>query len=180
MLLTRENLWNRANAATMFLRRELVERVGAFDERLGLGSGGRTSSGEETDYLVRAVSSGARIGYDPTLVVLHDVREDDASIGLRDGASLGYLLRKHRYPPRTVARMLVRPAGGALVALLAPRREAGALLRSDVARARRGLRRREPLEQLGVTVEPRLEREAVDGSRPRRCSVRTGARRGRA
>jgi GT2 family glycosyltransferase len=117
VLLTRENLWNRANAATMFLRRELVERVGAFDERLGLGSGRRTSSGEETDYLVRAVSSGARIGYDPTLVVLHDVREDDASIGLRDGASLGYLLRKHRYPPSTVARMLVRPAGGALVAL---------------------------------------------------------------
>ena len=125
-LLTRDNLWNRANAATTFLRRELVERVGEFDESLGLGSGRRSSSGEETDYLVRAVSAGARIAYDPSLVVRHDVREDDSAVGLRDGASLGYLLRKHGYPPRTVARMLVRPAGGALVALA----------RLDVPRAR--------------------------------------------
>ena len=116
-LLTRDNLWNRANAATMFLRRELVARVGEFDELLGLGSGRRCASGEETDYLVRAVSGGARIAYDPSLVVRHEVREDGAEVGLRDGASLGYLLRKHRYPPRTVARMLVRPAGGAVVAL---------------------------------------------------------------
>ena len=33
--------------------------------------------------------------------------------GFRDGASVGYLLRKHGYPPRAVARMLVRPIGGA-------------------------------------------------------------------
>ena len=39
-------------------------------------------------------------------------------MGARDGASLGYLLRKHRYPPLTVARMLARPAGGALLAVL--------------------------------------------------------------
>jgi GT2 family glycosyltransferase len=116
-VLTLDNFWNRANAATMFLRRELVDRVGDFDERLGLGSGEPWSSGEETDYLVRAVATGARIVYDPALVVLHDVREDDTAIGLRDGASVGYLLRKHGYPPRTVARMLVRPVGGALLAL---------------------------------------------------------------
>jgi GT2 family glycosyltransferase len=124
--LTADNLWNRANAATMFLRRELVERVGGFDDRLGLGSGEPWSSGEETDYLIRAVAAGARIAYDPTVVVLHDVREDDAAIGLRDGASVGYLLRKHRYPPRTVGRMLARPVGGAALALA----------RLDFARAR--------------------------------------------
>ena len=116
-VLTLDNLWNRANAATMFLRRDLVARVGSFDERLGLGSGEPWSSGEETDFLVRAVAEGARIMYDPTLVVLHDVREDDTAIGLRDGVSMGYLLRKHGYPARTVARMLVRPVGGALLAL---------------------------------------------------------------
>jgi GT2 family glycosyltransferase len=126
VFLTADNLWNRANAATMFLRRELVERVGEFDERLGLGSGEPWSSGEETDYLIRAVAAGAWIAYDPTVVVFHDVREDDAAIGLRDGASIGYLLRKHGYPPRTVGRMLVRPVGGALLALA----------RLDVARAR--------------------------------------------
>jgi GT2 family glycosyltransferase len=117
-ILTDDNLWNRANAATIFLRRDLVERIGDFDESLGLGSGELWSSGEETDYLIRAVRSGARIEYDPALVVLHEVRPDDARVGLRDGASMGYLLRKHRYSVRVVARMLLRPIGGAALALV--------------------------------------------------------------
>jgi GT2 family glycosyltransferase len=111
-VLTRDNLWNRAISFTIFLRRELVERVGKFDEALGLPSG----SGEETDYLIRAVDAGARIEYDPTLVVEHPQKPADLSaVGARDGASLGYILRKHRYPRRTVTRMLVRPAGGVVL-----------------------------------------------------------------
>jgi len=113
--LTRENLWNRAISFTIFLQRPVIERVGAFDEALGLP----TSSGEEIDYLIRAIDQGARIEYDPTLVVMHPEKSrDPAAVGARDGASLGYILRKHRYPPLTVARMFVRPAGGALLALL--------------------------------------------------------------
>ena len=114
-VLTRDNLWNRAISYTIFLRRELVERVGAFDERLGLPS----SSGEEIDYLVRALDAGAHIEYDPSLVVEHaEEPRDPHHIAARDGRSIGYILRKHRYPPRVVARMLVRPAGGALLAAL--------------------------------------------------------------
>jgi GT2 family glycosyltransferase len=115
--LTDDNLWNRAISFTIFLRRRVVERVGPFDERLGLGSPEPWASGEEIDYLVRAIRGGARIEYDPTLVVQHDVRENDARIGFRDGASVGYVLRTHAYPARAVGRMLVRPAGGALVSL---------------------------------------------------------------
>ena len=108
-MLTRENLWNRAISFTIFLRRDVVERVGPFDERLGLP----TSSGEEIDYLIRALDSGAHIEYDPSLVVEHPEKDvDRASVGARDGASIGYILRKHRYPPRVVARMFVRPAAG--------------------------------------------------------------------
>lgn len=113
-LLTRENLWNRAISYTIFLRREVVERVGPFDERLGLPA----SSGEEIDYLIRAVDGGARIEYDPELVVAHDRESRPAgAVGVRDGRSVGYVLRKHGYPARTVARMLVRPAGGVLAAV---------------------------------------------------------------
>ena len=112
------NLWNRAISFTIFLRRAVVERVGAFDERLGLGSSEPWSSGEEIDYLIRAVRTGARIEYDPALVVEHGVGANDARVGLRDGASVGYLLRKHRYPVRTVMRMLVRPAGGVVVSFV--------------------------------------------------------------
>jgi hypothetical protein len=115
--LTADNLWNRAISFTIFLRAAVVVRVGAFDERLGLGSPEPWSSAEEIDYLIRAVRGGARIEYDPSLVVRHAVRVDDAGIGFRDGASIGYLLRKHRYPARTVARMMVRPMGGVVVSL---------------------------------------------------------------
>jgi glycosyltransferase involved in cell wall biosynthesis len=107
--LTRENLWNRAISFTIFLRRRVVERVGPFDESLGLPG----SSGEEIDYVIRALDAGARIEYDPTLVVEHPAKQADlGSLGARDGASIGYILRKHRYPRRVLARMLVRPAAG--------------------------------------------------------------------
>jgi glycosyltransferase involved in cell wall biosynthesis len=119
--LTRENLWNRGISFTIFLRSSLVEAVGEFDEQLGLGSGEPWSSGEETDYLVRALEASARIEYDPDLVVLHaDKMLSPASLraaGAHEGASIGYILRKHRYPRRTVGRMLVRPIGGAVLAL---------------------------------------------------------------
>jgi len=122
-VLTRDNLWNRAISFTIFLRRGLVSRVGPFDEALGLGSGTPWHSGEEIDYLVRALAAGARLEYDPSLVVTHDLGADDPSTGLRDGASVGYLLRKHGYPPRAVARMLVRPVGGVAVSLARRDRE---------------------------------------------------------
>jgi glycosyltransferase involved in cell wall biosynthesis len=108
-VLSRDNLWNRAISFTIFLKRKVVERVGPFDERLGLPS----SSGEEIDYLIRALDAGARIEYDPTIVVEHPRKRAD--VATRDGESIGYLLRKHRYGRKTVARMLLRPAAGMLV-----------------------------------------------------------------
>jgi GT2 family glycosyltransferase len=120
-VLTRENLWNRTISFTIFLRASLVAEIGDFDERLGLGSGGPCASGEETEYLVRALDRGARIEYDPSLIVLHEEKPLSPQalrfLAAREGASIGYILRKHHYPPRTVARMLVRPVGGALLAL---------------------------------------------------------------
>jgi glycosyltransferase involved in cell wall biosynthesis len=119
--LTPETVWNRAISYTIFLRSDVVRRVGGFDETLGLGSGTPWHSGEEIEYLVRALRGGVRILYDPELAVLHHAAppsdHDFVALGARDGASVGYILARHRYPPRAVARMLVRPAGGALVAL---------------------------------------------------------------
>jgi GT2 family glycosyltransferase len=120
-ILTRENLWNRAISFTIFLRAPLVARIGRFDEELGLGASTPWSSGEEIDYLLRGLAVGARIEYDPSLVVTHSDKRPSASalrsLGARDGASIGYILRKHAYPKRIVGRMFIRPVGGALVAL---------------------------------------------------------------
>lgn len=123
------NLWNRAISFAIFLRRGLVEQVGGFDERLGLGAGTLWSSGEEIEYVLRALRSGAHVEYDPSLTVSHARKEYTASelrsVGLRDGASLGWILRRHGYGARTTARMLSRPVGGV----------AAALARGDVTRA---------------------------------------------
>jgi hypothetical protein len=121
--LTRDNLWNRAISFTIFLRASVLEDVGSFDEQLGLGSDKPWSSGEEIEYLVRAVDHGRRIEYDPELVVFHDEKISPRGVGGRDGASIGYILRKHGYPIATVGKMLIRPLGGALVALARGDRE---------------------------------------------------------
>ncbi len=117
-VLTRDNLWNRVISYTLFLRANVLARVGAFDEELGLGSGRPWSSAEEIDYVIRALEGGSRIEYDPDLVVEHTpAAREQRTLAERDGASIGYLLRKHGYPAGTLARMLVRPIGGAAVAL---------------------------------------------------------------
>jgi GT2 family glycosyltransferase len=129
-VLTPDNVWNRAISYAIFLRADVVRRVGKFDEQLGLGSKTPWSSGEEIDYVLRALQAGARVEFDPAFVVEHPGRSFSSNalraIGARDGASIGYILRKHRYPRRRVARMLLRPAGGALLATL----------RNDRSRAR--------------------------------------------
>jgi glycosyltransferase involved in cell wall biosynthesis len=120
-LLASADLWNRAISYTIFLRRGLLDRIGGFDERLGLGATGPWSSGEEIELLVRAVRVGARIDYDPELVVWHELRQYSSkelrAVGYRDGAAVGFILRRHGYGRRAKARMLVRPVGGAAVAL---------------------------------------------------------------
>jgi GT2 family glycosyltransferase len=119
--LRKRNVWNLVASAGLFLRRAVIARVGTFDERLGLGSDTPYTCGEETDYVIRALAQGARIEYDPTLVVEHELAAHDRDglreRGRREGASVGFLLRKHGYPVSTLSRMAVRPLGGIAVSL---------------------------------------------------------------
>ncbi len=98
-----DSIFHTAISYTIFLRRSVVDRVGGFDEQLGLGSGTAWSSGEEIDYLVRALRAGARVEYDPSLVVTHPVKPPSpdglVALGRRDGGSLGYVLAANRLSP---------------------------------------------------------------------------------
>jgi glycosyltransferase involved in cell wall biosynthesis len=101
-LVTRENVWRTAVAVTIFLRRATVERVGAFDESLGAGSGTTWGSGEETDYLLRALDAGFAIGFDPELHVFHESPKPAFAPGPAEKAYLvgmgnSRVLRKHGY-----------------------------------------------------------------------------------
>jgi len=128
--LSTANVWYHGLSAAVALRHDLVARVGAFDEGLGLGPGARWAAAEEVDYLIRALKLGARVEFDPDFAVEHALRARGpaalSALGREEGGSVGYLLRKHGYPRRAVARMLVRPVGGTALSLA----------RRDPARAR--------------------------------------------
>jgi glycosyltransferase involved in cell wall biosynthesis len=118
--LTLDNVWRRGIAFNMFIRRSAMNQLGLFDEMLGPGSGTRFGAGEETELLVRAIRGGSASFYDPTLIALHPNKQfTDVGItrAFGYGAGVGYVLRKHRCPLSNLLTVLIRPFGGALIAV---------------------------------------------------------------
>ena len=58
-------------AFAIFLRKAVVDKVGLFDETLGVGADTPWGAGEETDYLIRATKESIRLYYFPVLFVYH-------------------------------------------------------------------------------------------------------------
>jgi glycosyltransferase involved in cell wall biosynthesis len=117
-----KNVWKRGISYTIFLRSSVCAAVGLFDEELGVGAQTPFGSGEETDYLIRAVKLGFNIQYQPALVVFHpNPRLYDRSHrakAFRYGAGMGRVLSKHRYNLSFIFYTLIRPFAGALLSLL--------------------------------------------------------------
>lgn len=117
-LLNKTNAWARAISYTIFLRRGVVEKVGRFDESLGIGA--PWGSGEDTDYPLRAVKAGFELYYDPGIAVYHRALPEQSELAeraYRYGVGMGRVWRKHDYPLWFVVYYLLRPAGGALLSL---------------------------------------------------------------
>lgn len=122
-LLEISNVWRRTSSASLFVRRRLFEDISGFDEELGVGSGTIWGGAEDIEYALRAVRFGFEIYYDPSLVVFHP---HALASGYREmsgraysyGAGIGRVWRKHDYPLRLVSYSMLRPAGGAVLALL--------------------------------------------------------------
>ncbi|MEZ4503369.1 MAG: glycosyltransferase family A protein [Dehalococcoidia bacterium] len=103
----------------LFLRRDIVERTGAFDESLGVGASTVWGAGEETDFLLRALALGARVRYEPSLTAFHPAKDD--ARGARDdieahrrrleayGRGMGRVLRRH-LPAWRAGWWIARPA----------------------------------------------------------------------
>jgi glycosyltransferase involved in cell wall biosynthesis len=103
-----------ASSICLFLRRELVERIGRFDARLGVGRW--YGAGEETDLVIRALSVGASIAFRPSVAVHHRLsapprRLDVAaySEARRRARGTGALYVKHRMSAWVVVRGLASP-----------------------------------------------------------------------
>ena len=87
---------------TLFFRRRVINLVGNFDEKMGVGSGTKYGAGEESDYVVRALSLGFVGLFFPDLYVFHPAKESlpvfnsiIKSRMLSYGGGYGYFVRKN-------------------------------------------------------------------------------------
>jgi GT2 family glycosyltransferase len=62
--------WAVGSGANTAVRRDWLERIGGFNERLGAGSGGQ--SAEDVDLLYRLLRAGATVRYEPDAIVYHE------------------------------------------------------------------------------------------------------------
>lgn len=89
------------SAASLFFRADAVRAIGGFDEELGTGSGTPFGSGEESDYVQRALDLDLGVLYRADLTVHHREWRDDADAEAvrakvrRYNRGFGRVLRKH-------------------------------------------------------------------------------------
>lgn len=112
-----KTVWGRGISFAIFVRRKVADQIGDFDETLGVGAGTRFGSGEETDYLIRGLKLGARLRYDPELIVYHPNPVANYGVkararGYSYGLGMGRVLTKHGYPMSFLARSVIRPFAG--------------------------------------------------------------------
>jgi len=114
------DVWAKGISYTIFLRKEVCDAVGEFDETLGVGAGTAYGSGEETDYLIRALKAGKQLSYYSQLKVFHPNKDEDRSAekSYKYGAGMGRVLRKHRYPLLFRITSVLKPAMGSALAVL--------------------------------------------------------------
>lgn len=120
--LNRFNVWRGAISFSIFLRRPLVERIGGFDEVLGVGAGTPWGAGEETDFLLRGMKAGGRIEYERDLVLHHPVKTADFGAAAierqrRYEAGFGRVIRRSGFPAWYFPWVCGRTLAGALLAL---------------------------------------------------------------
>jgi glycosyltransferase involved in cell wall biosynthesis len=124
--ITKNNVFRQAISYGLFFRAGLVRQVGVFDESLGIGSESSWQSGEETDYVLRALAQGLRIFYIPSLFCLHaggNRDESDFRKQVNYAAGGGRLVRLHSFSWVFRARFFAAPFLRAMFTLLrlAPR-----------------------------------------------------------
>lgn len=114
--------WERSSAfrdipvssITLFCSRTVCTRIDGFDSRLGVGQW--FGAGEETDFVLRALRTGAVFTYDPAAEVHHAVSSEmpEATPQVRQAVrcrarGTGALYAKHHLPLWVIARGLIAP-----------------------------------------------------------------------
>ncbi|MCU1616856.1 MAG: glycosyl transferase, family 2 [Frankiales bacterium] len=131
----RRNFYRTGVMPGMFFRRALVTAAGGLDETIGTGASGPAQSGEESDLLLRVLADGARVDYEPAIVVHNDEPRDRLDVSFvakmrRYGVGQGYLWRRHHLSRALLGGLVARKAVAVPVRLARGER---LLARADVA-----------------------------------------------
>jgi GT2 family glycosyltransferase len=107
---THGNVFKLGNTSTFFARRPAVLDIGGFDETLGVGSGTKFGSGEETDFLLRCLQRGFGVRYERDFLVHHDqVSRNLGKVGAYS-AGFGRVARIHNLGAGFVSARIARAA----------------------------------------------------------------------
>jgi glycosyltransferase involved in cell wall biosynthesis len=122
-LVSRRDVWRAGNSNGLFVRASLTAKIGGFDENLGVGSSTPFGAGEETDFLLRALESGARVFFETGLYAHHpnvDLVLDGKTMARAAlyARGFGRILRLHRFPAAYALFRAARSLGAAALALL--------------------------------------------------------------
>lgn len=69
------NIIGKCPSAALIIPRNVIDKVGAFDERLGVGND--YASGEETDFLLRAIDLGYKTKHCKAMKIYHPIKKID-------------------------------------------------------------------------------------------------------
>jgi glycosyltransferase involved in cell wall biosynthesis len=117
---TKDNVWRCGVSTALFMRRVVSDMVGDFNEDIGAGAASIYQSGEETDYILRALELGFQMWFEPSLTVHHPPLDSIARLKKTSypfALGTGWVLRRHGYHLHQVGSQLVRSFGGAAVSL---------------------------------------------------------------
>ena len=101
-----------------FLRIEAVRTIGFFREDIGPGTSSSYQSGEDLDYMIRAIELGFPAWYEPGLTVFHPNFKDEGRLLAKMysyALGVGLILRSHSYPWWVISEVVARSLCGAAV-----------------------------------------------------------------
>jgi glycosyltransferase involved in cell wall biosynthesis len=121
---SRGGVWTTQIEWMMFFRRDALEKLGGFDEDIGIGASSRWQAAEGQDITLRALTLGMRCFYDPRLCGHHESIDTTSPDGVarRKGhgyaLGMGFVLGRAGYGPLSIAYWTARALFNALRAAL--------------------------------------------------------------
>ena len=113
--INKANVWISGIEWSMIFKKNVLETVGGFDERIGIGASTPWQSCEGQDLILRALAKGFKCYFDPSFFGHHEelnVVAPDRAMNLKGrayGRGLGYVLRTHDYSKLIAAVWVIRP-----------------------------------------------------------------------